>query len=127
MFMNQAEPSIKYLELYAIMTGVLLWLDRFPNWTVVLFCDNQSVVHMINGSASSCKNYMVLIRLIILQSMKVNTVVKARFIRSKENSKADTISRHKFNLYHKLANFKSSKLPEKVPDLLWPMHKIWMK
>ena len=63
--------SIEYLELYALTVASELWAGRLQNRRVIIFCDNKSVVEMINKAVSSCKNYMVLIRLIALTSIKI--------------------------------------------------------
>ena len=76
-FIRDNQLSIEYLELYAVVCGVILWLDRFSNSRITLFCDNRSVVDMINVSSSTCKNCMVLIRLLVLQSLTKNVRVSA--------------------------------------------------
>ena len=68
-FIEICNPSIEYLELYALTADVILWNRRFENQRVVVFCDNISVVQMINKSTSSCRNCLVLIRLIMLECM----------------------------------------------------------
>ena len=68
-FTKQQEPSIEYLELFAVTAGVLLWCKNFQNRCVHIFCDNMSVVFMLNNMSSSCRNCMVLIRLITLECM----------------------------------------------------------
>ena len=55
------KPSINYLELYAVAVSVLNWLPLVANKRVTLFCDNMSVVQMVNSTSSSCKNCMVLL------------------------------------------------------------------
>ena len=50
-FTAQVEPSIEYLELFAVTVGVLLWIEKFQNQRIYIFCDNMSVVHMINKIA----------------------------------------------------------------------------
>ena len=72
LFMSRAEPSIEYLELFGVAVAVLLWIHKYQNKWVILFCDNESVVHMVNNSSSSCKNCMVLIRIITLHSLLNN-------------------------------------------------------
>ena len=37
------QPSITYLELFALVVRVKNWINRFKNRRIVLFCDNQSV------------------------------------------------------------------------------------
>ena len=71
-FLEECDPSIEYLELNAVAVGVLLWLPEHQNQRIVLFCDNISVVYMINSQTSRCRNCMVLIRLITLQAMVSN-------------------------------------------------------
>ena len=67
-FIKKHRPSIEYLELFAVTAGVLTWIHRFRNKRIILFCDNQSVVDMINLTSTSCKNCMVLIRCIVLKA-----------------------------------------------------------
>ena len=84
-FIEEFEPSIEYLELYAVVVTVLNWLDRFRNERITLFCDNQAVVSMINNNTSSCRNCLFLIRKLVLHSMVLNTRVFASYISSKAN------------------------------------------
>ena len=56
-FIEKEAPSIEYLELYALTAGILTWENRqeLVNGRITIFCDNQSVVQMINnGMVSSC-------------------------------------------------------------------------
>ena len=87
------KPSIEYLELFAVLAGVLKWIKLFKNKRVILFCDNESVVSMINNSTSSCKNCMILIRLLTAESITRNVRVFARHVGTKANGKADALSR----------------------------------
>ena len=126
-FIRKFDPSIEYLELYAVTVAIELWLKCLANKRFYLFCDNQAVVAMINNTTSSCRNCMVLIPIIVLEALKYNVVVKAKYIRSVDNKKSDAISRRKFELFHKLTNFTADKMPSVIPDLLWPMTKLWIK
>ena len=74
---NENNPSIEYLELYAVTTAIISWIRRFTTQRVVIFCDNNSVVEMINSSSSRCKNCMMLIRLIVLECIISNVRVFA--------------------------------------------------
>ena len=65
-------PSIEYLELYALVAGFLAWGYRFVNRRIILFCDNMSVVEMVNSTSSTCRNCMVLIRILVLESLLKN-------------------------------------------------------
>ena len=67
-FLNTCHPSIEYLELFAVTAAVLTWIHQFRNKRIILFCNNQSVVDTINYTTTSCKNCMVLIRIIVLKA-----------------------------------------------------------
>ena len=81
---EKLQPSIEYLELYAVTVAVVLGIHRFPNMRVYLFCDNSSIKDMINNSSSSCKNCMVLIRMITWQGLKHNVRIFCKHVRSKK-------------------------------------------
>ena len=124
-FMLENEPSIEYLELFAVLASALSWLHRFKNRRITIFCDNQSVVAMINASMSSCKNCLQLLRHFILFSLKINTKVTAKYVASKDNRKSDQLSRLKIDQF-KEENSDSDRYPTPIPDDLWPMDKIWL-
>ena len=47
---------------------------------------------MVNKTTSSCKNWMVLIRILVLKSLMGNVRVFAKYIKSKENIVSDLLS-----------------------------------
>ena len=127
-FTAKVKPSIEYLELYAVTVAVMLWISKFRNMRVQLFCDNRSAVDMINGSTSSCKNCMVLIRLIVLEGLKKNAVIKAKHVSSKANAISDALSRFQYSRFKFLTKKRMmDKLPTNIPTELWPIGKIWLK
>ena len=91
-FIRSHEPSIAYLELWPVVAGIMTWIHRFKNRRIVLFCDNTSAVEMINNTTSSCQNCMVLIRILVLESLKSNVRVFAKYISSKVNVYSDALS-----------------------------------
>ena len=124
-FIQNCDPSIEYLELYRVTTAVLLWIKNFNNRRICLFTDNDSVKNMINHTTASCKNCMVLIRLIVLESLMWNVRIFAKFVRSKNNSKADALSRTQFERFRRLdenMDIEATDMPEKI----WPIEKIWV-
>ena len=56
-FLTDWAPSIEFLELFALCAGVFTWENEpeLNNNRLVLFCDNQAVVAMINNTTSSIK------------------------------------------------------------------------
>ena len=120
-------PSINYLELYALTVGIINFLDRFKNRKITIFCDNQSVVHMINSTTSSCKNSMVLIRIIVLKCLYLNIKLTAKYVPSKENVFADKLSRLDYKGFRKEARRRGMKFdnrPTPIPEELLPVHTL---
>ena len=126
-FCKQQKPSIEYLELFAVTVGVLNWIKIFKNKRIYLFCDNEAVVHMINNSSSKCKNCMVLVRLITAESMICNVRVFAKHVGTKQNGKADALSRLDFKRFWELSKSSMNQDCSSIPDNIWPISKIWMK
>ena len=125
-FCTLNKPSIEYLELFTVLVGVLNWIKLFSNHRIILFCDNEAVVNMINGSSSRCKNCMVLIRLLVAESIARNVRVFARHVGTKENGKADALSRLDLNRFWGLAGDTMNPIQAAIPKAIWPMEKIWL-
>ena len=124
-FMEEKEPSIEFLELFAVTVAVMNWIKLFCNKRIILFCDNEAVVHMINDTASKCKRCMYLLRLITLEGMIRNVRINAKHVGTKLNGKADALSRLDFKRFRKL-DPNMNKLCSGIPTELWPMHKVWL-
>ena len=127
---KHVKPSINYLELYAVVVGVVNWIHRFRNRKVTIHCDNQSVIAMINQTSSSNRNCMILIRIFVLYCLKNNVLVTARYIKSADNTFSDMLSRHQYQQFWRLArktgkNFNRKSTP--VPELLLPIGKLLTK
>ena len=71
-YIERCDPSIKYLELLGICVAYFAWGHLLKNQRIVLFCDYQAVMTMIN-TTSKCQNCMILIRMLILRSLWNNT------------------------------------------------------
>ena len=39
-YIDKYNPSIEYLELYAVAVSIFLWAEPLPNRRVVIFCDS---------------------------------------------------------------------------------------
>ena len=124
-FMEENQPSIEYLELYAVAVGVLNWVHRYQNRRIILFCDNISVVYMINRSTSTCSHCLKLIRLIVLYGMRFNTRVFANYVNTKANALADSLSRLNFKKFERLSYDNMERKNTPIPRELWPMNKVW--
>ena len=128
-FLRSKDPSIEFLELYAVTAGILLWLKLYQNRRIVLFCDNQSVVYMINSQSSKCKNCMTLLRLITLESLISNVRVYAKHIRAEANRQADALSRNLVPKFLELSQKEGlivNNFPTEIPQILNDIPSWWI-
>ena len=77
-FIRLEDPSIAFLELYALTVTIQLWIHRYRNNRIILFCDNQSMMQMVNNTTSKCSKCMILIRKLVLVSLKENVRIFAK-------------------------------------------------
>lgn len=119
------DPSIQFLELFALTVGVLLFTKRLKNSRVAIFCDNQAVVHMVNSTTSSCKHCMILIRLLTLFALQNNVDFHVKFVKSEENKMSDFLSRLEFENFKREVpqGYKLSRLF--TPKQLLPVAKFF--
>ena len=127
-FMTKYEPSIEYLELFAVTVAIIKWIKWFPNKRILLYYDNESVVWMINKTTSKCRYCMVLLQMIVLEALKQNVRIKAAHVRSEDNGRADALSRLDLARFWRLsAEYNTNEKPSEIPDSLWPLDKIWLR
>ena len=124
-YIQENEPTIEYLELFALTAGLLTWGDELKNIRMVLLCDNMAVVGMINKLSSSCSKCMALLRLITLDNLVNNRRVFARYVKSSENGLSDALSRLQFSRFWKLAQKSMNPEPSEISKTVWPASKIW--
>ena len=94
-FATKENPSIEFLKLFALAAGLLTWETEVEliNTRVIVFCNNQAVIHMVNDMTSTCEKCMKLIRLMVLSGLRCNRRVTAKFVPSKSNGLTDALSR----------------------------------
>ena len=124
-FIRQVHPSIEYLELFALMAGILTWQDHelLVNCRITVFCDNMAVVHMINNMVSSCKNCMYLIRILTLNGLRYNRRLTATYVSSRNNFLSDALSRNQKDHFRTLGPH-MAELLDSIPQDIWPLSKI---
>ena len=125
-FMAAQNPSIEFLELFALCAGVFTWQDHpdLLNCRVVVFCDNMAVVHMINNLMSGCANCMGLIRLLTLNNLKFNRRISTKFVSTKDNFLADALSRDQMLRFRRLGPHMRCE-PDTICERIWPVSKVW--
>ena len=126
-FVKMFKPSIEYLELFALTAGILIWSEQLRNCKIIVFCDNQSVMHMVNNTTSSCKNCMVLIRKLVLSNLRANRRLLVKFVETKKNERADALSHFQFKRFFCLSPRSITLSPCAIPEEIWPPMKIWIK
>lgn len=119
------EANIQTLEMFAVMVGVVLFAHKLKGRRVIIFCDNQAVVQMINNGSSKCKTCMRFIRRITLESMDKQVRIFARYVPTLENIRADALSRLDFNRFWKQAGTSADPTPHPLPLSVWPPRKEW--
>ena len=123
-YVDKYEPSIEYLELYALVAGILTWEHHLQNLRLLVKCDNQAVVGMVNKLSSNCPHCLHLLRILVLNGLKFNRRVVAEYLSSKNNFLSDALSRGKLRRFFDLAPKSINKHPDKVNLLVWPS-KLW--
>ena len=126
-FIINEKPSIEFLELYALCIGLCTWGndERLKNTKLIIFCDNDSVRHMVNNFASNCGQCMKLIRLLALDGIRYNRRVFVKHVKTKLNTLADALSRMNLKRFWKYAPKSMNKYPDNIPPTIWPVEKFW--
>ncbi len=124
LFLQEAKPDISWLKLYALVLAVTLWGNHLHNKRVILRCDNQAVVGMVNANTTPEKHCMKLVLILVSVAMKYNCRLYARYIQTDENCCADALSRLNIPRFFQHAKQGVSQLPAIIPASLWPASKI---
>jgi len=85
--------NIALLEIYPICLAIKLWGTDLANKCIMFNSDNMAVVHIINTFTSKDKNIMSILRIIVLDCMRNNILIKCTHIPGKINHLADLLSR----------------------------------
>ena len=81
-FIKRHDPSIEFLELYALVSAMITWNlePGLTNSRGVVFCDNEAVIHMLNNTASLCWHCLKLLRILVLGNTNNNRQVFCKHI-----------------------------------------------
>ena len=109
--------SIAWQEMYALVVACHLWASAFSNKRILLFCDNQSVVNIVNSKRSHIPRVMDLVRHLTLLTLKFNFYVRVQHIEGKRNEIADSLSRFQMARFRELAPY-ADPAPCPVPPTL---------
>ena len=95
--------SIEWQELFAIVIARALWYPQFAGKRLQFWCDNESVVTIINSGHSKVPRIMDLVRFLVLISMKHNFLVRARHVPGVSNEIADALFHFQDQRFRELA------------------------
>ena len=104
--------SIEWQELFPIVIACALWHPHFSGKRLQFWCDNESVVAIINSGHSKAPRVMDLVRFLVLISMN-----RARHVPRVSNSIADALSRFQVQRFTELAP-QADKTPCTIPPSL---------
>ena len=85
--------SIAVKELYPIVLALILWSHVLADKRLLVRCDNEAVVHVINNQTCKEQNIMSLIRTMTVTIMRNNVILRAKHVPGKKNIIADALSR----------------------------------
>lgn len=88
--------NITFKELFPITLAIEIWGKYLENHKILFFTDNAAVVDIINDTSSKDKSVMILVRRLVLASLKFNIYFRAKHIPGKHNKVCDLLSRFSF-------------------------------
>ena len=95
--MNNREIYINKLEVLALIVGLKIWRDKIQNKNVLVYCDNQVTVDVINTGRARNKFAQACLREACWITAKVNAVIKVVHLTSEQNRMSDSLSRWHLN------------------------------
>ena len=127
-FIAKYNPSIEFLELYALTVAMIVWggNPELRDRKIIIYCDNESVLHMVNNAVSSCLQCRKLLCILTLNSIKYNRMLRVRHVRSEDNILADSLSRGQMSRFWRNAPLSMNKKPSSLLHTIWPPQKIWL-
>ena len=114
------EPSIEFLELFALCVAIITWENRRKDMRTIIFCDNQAVVTMVNNTTSGCSACIKLLQILVLNNLQYNRRISVCYVKSSENILAESLSREKWDTFLAFTPKNTKQLPDEVPLLLLP-------
>ena len=111
--------NITFLEFFPIDLALHIWGSTMANKCVCFVTDNSALVDVINRQTSKHKLIMILVRDLVLTSLKYNILFRARHIAGIHNSCADLLSRLQVNQFKQIFP-EADEMPTPIPENLQP-------
>ena len=116
-FLEESGFLVSSLVIGYSFISLEIWCHQFHNSTVVLHCDNNTVVHVINKTTSKDPNLMILIRRLMLLSLQHNIHFVAKHVPGVNNSAAYILSRLQFQARFPHMEHEPTQVPLKLVRL----------
>lgn len=116
--------NITLLECFPIAVALHIWGCHMKDRCVSLFTDNAALVDIINKQTSKHSLVMVLVRDLVLTSLRHNIIFRAHHVPGVDNTRADLISRFQILEFKKIfpeADLSPTQVPENLLPLKWPL------
>ena len=110
---------ITVLELFPIVAAIEYWGHQLRDKCILLLCDNKAVVDIINSQTSKDITVMILVRRLVVTSLKFNILFKSKHIPGKHNVIPDLLSRFQTETALQKAPW-LNKLPTQLPEYILP-------
>ena len=88
-----ASLHINYKECLCIVLAALRWAPQWQNKRILVLCDNQAAVAMINKGSTKNTQMMAFLRILFWLSASYNFRITAKYLPGKDNRLADCASR----------------------------------
>ena len=85
--------SIAWRELLAVVIACRIWGNLLTGKRLMLYCDNESVVRIVNSGSSKCLHVMHLVQSLFSVAVDYNFDVRLRHVPGVKNVAADLLSR----------------------------------
>ncbi len=102
------------------MVAIVLWGHELRGKRIILRCDNESVIGIINKQTSRCPTIMSLVRFFVLQCLKNNIAFRARHVAGKNNVVADSLSRFQMLRFREAAPTADAEATQ-IPQFVWAL------
>ena len=105
-----------------------VWGRRWKKSAILVHCDNQAVVEVVNAGSSRDSEIMHLLRSLFFVSAHFELSIRAVHVAGKDNVKADAISRDNVSLFLAQApeaDRSPTPLPPSLIDLLVSQRPDW--
>ena len=109
--------STNFQEIFAIFTAVTIWGSELCNKQILIYCDNETVVTVVNSGTCKNNRIMDVVRGIFFVCAKNNISLFAEHVPGVENEMADALSRlqvERFARLHPTARKTSTPVPRSV-------------